>query len=106
MAYGKLMDALRLELRDYFWDGEFRDTLGAVVKNGDAIHHPYAVFLNAKTRKPGLVICNYDEHQTVTLSVELDGGDSLSRYRLVDDPQWKPAANGIVLPPQSAVVVI
>ena len=27
MAYGKQMDALRTELRDIFWDGEFRHTV-------------------------------------------------------------------------------
>ena len=32
MAYGKQMDALRTELRDYFWDGEFRDRMGASVR--------------------------------------------------------------------------
>ena len=31
MDYGKRMDALRDELRDYFWDGEFRDKVGAAV---------------------------------------------------------------------------
>ena len=61
MAYGKQMDALRTELRDYFWDGEFRDTVGAVVLNGGQAHHPYSVFRSASSGKPGLVICNYDE---------------------------------------------
>ena len=31
LAYGKQMDALRTELREYFWDGEFRDKVGATV---------------------------------------------------------------------------
>ena len=44
MAYGKQMDALRTELRRYFWDGEFRHEVGARVTVKGQGHHPYAVF--------------------------------------------------------------
>ena len=44
MAYGKQMDALRTELRQYFWDGEFRHEVGARVTVKGQPHHPYAVF--------------------------------------------------------------
>ena len=44
MAYGKQMDALRTELREYFWDGEFRHEVGAQVTVKGQPHHPYAVF--------------------------------------------------------------
>jgi hypothetical protein len=106
MAYGQQMDALRAELRAYFWDGEFRHTAGAVVKNGEKPHQPYAVFLNANTGKTGLVICNYDEKATITVTAQLDNGSPLARYRLIDDPTWKPAESGVVIPAMSAAVVI
>jgi hypothetical protein len=106
MAYGKHMDALRTELREYFWDGEFRDTLGAAVTCDGKAHHPYAVFINAKTSKIGLVICNYEEHLPVTVAASQENGEMFSRYRLVDDPDWKPVEDGIIIPPQSAGVVI
>ena len=50
MAYGKQMDALRTELRDYFWDGEFRHEVGATVTADGTPHHPYAVFIVAQQR--------------------------------------------------------
>ena len=106
MAYGEQMDALRSELRDYFWDGEFRDTIGAQVIREGAPHHPYAVYINAKTGARGLVICNYDETKPITVSATLDSGETLNHYRLVDDPTWHPAAGEIAIPPLSAVVVI
>jgi hypothetical protein len=106
VAYGQQMDALRTELRDYFWDGEFRDTLGGSVSCEGKPHHPYSVFINAKNGKSGLVICNYDEHAPVTVSANLDSGETLSRYRLVDDSEWRPVQSGIIIPAQSAVVVI
>jgi hypothetical protein len=100
------MDALRTELRDYFWDGEFRDTVGATVTCAGKNHHPYSVFINANSGKSGLVICNYDEHAAITVSASLDNGQALKRYRLVDVPDWKPVGQGIRIPPQSAVVVV
>jgi hypothetical protein len=116
------MDALRTELREYFWDGEFRDTVGATVlalpnaegrRQNAGIqhsegkpHHPYAVFISRKTGKAGVVIANYDEKQSVTVQTALDNGQALGRYRLVDDPAWRSTADGIVLPPMSAAVVI
>jgi len=105
LDYGKQMDALRAELRDYFWDGEFRHEVGATVTADGKPHHPYAVFVNHRAGKRGLVICNYDEQKTVTVQVELDAG-ALAQYRLVDDPTWKPCAAGIAIPPCSAAVAI
>jgi hypothetical protein len=105
MDYGKQMDALRIELREYFWDGEFRDTVGATVKRAEQEHHPYAVFKSAKTGQPGLVICNYNEKETIQVTAQAEGA-ALSRYRLVDDSEWKPSESGIVIPPLSAAVVL
>jgi Domain of unknown function (DUF6259) len=106
MAYGAQMDALRAELREYFWDGEFRHEVGARVTAQGQPHHPYAVFVNRANGRRALAIANYDEQQTVTVQAVLDTGGVLSRYRLVDDPEWRSAAQGIVLPPCSAAVVM
>ena len=106
LEYGKKMDALRSELRDYFWDGEFRDTAGAKVTCAGKPHHPYSVFINAHSGKSGLVICNYAEHASITVNASMDNGQVLERCRLVDAPDWVPAGQGIAIPPQSAVLVI
>ena len=106
MAYGTQMDALRTELRDYFWDGEFRHEIGASVTVDGKPHHPYAVFINRETGAYSVAIANYDEDVTITAKVTLDDGASLSRYRLVDDPTWQNAGEGVVIPPCSAAVVI
>ncbi|TVR50942.1 MAG: hypothetical protein EA426_20455 [Spirochaetaceae bacterium] len=105
MEYGRRMDALRTELRDYFWDGEFRDTCGAVVRRGDQRHSTYAVFVNRTDKKRGLVVTNYEDEQIV-VTVELDGPQRLEKYRLVDDPTWRPVSAGITIPRRSAAVVL
>ncbi len=106
MDYGKRMDALRSELRDYFWDGEYRDTVGATVTAADgSSHHPYAVFVSKTDRAPGLAIANYED-ESVRVEVSVDGEHSVSRYRAVDDENWHSLGGGIAIPARSAVVVI
>ncbi|NDJ54033.1 MAG: hypothetical protein GYB68_13250 [Chloroflexi bacterium] len=106
IAYGKQMDALRTEHRDYFWDGEFRHIVGVDVKVDGKPHHPYSVFINRRTGLTGLVIANYDEANPIIAQATPDDGSTFSRYRLVDDPTWQPVERGIAIPPQSAVVVL
>ena len=107
LQYGQQMDVLRTDLRDYFWDGEFRDRVGASVRTEDGRpHHPYSVYLNARSGEPGLVVANYDERAPVSVDARLEDGKALAQYRLVDDGAWKPASGKIVIPPASAAVVI
>lgn len=109
VTYGKQMDALRLELRDYLWDAEFRDKVGASVTgvNGQA-HHPYAVFWNHQTDQYAVVILNYAP-EAISVQAQLDAQDDqqpLKRYRLVDDPTWHDADHQISIPPFSAAVLL
>ncbi len=106
LAYGKQMDALRAELRDFFWDGEFRHEVGAQVRVAGKPHHPYAVFRNVNNGQLALAVANYSEESAIVAEAVLDNGQLLKRYRLVDDPQWKDVAGGIHLPPRSAAVVV
>jgi hypothetical protein len=106
LAYGKQMDALRTELRDYFWDGEFCDIVGAVVTNLGKLHSPYSLFINHQKTKSGLVICNYHEKDSIVVQAILEDGEKLERYRLVDNPSWQDLKKGISIPPLSSAVVI
>jgi len=106
LEYGKKMDYLRTELREFFWDGEFLGTIPVSVTCDGRPHHPYSAFRSHQTGKIGLVIANYDEKQAVHLQVTSDGRQALSRYRLVDDPQWGSTKPYIVIPQDSAVVVM
>jgi hypothetical protein len=106
LAYGKQIDALRTELREYFWDGEFCDEVGAKVTSQGKPHHPYSVFKHAHSGLPGLVICNYHERDTIRVAVALEGAGQLSRCRFVEDEQWQKFEGEVSIPPQSALVVI
>jgi hypothetical protein len=106
LAYGKQMDALRTELREYFWDCECHDMVGAQVTRYGKPFRPYSVFISRKSGKAALAIANYNDDEFVRLEARLDDGQLLTRYRLVDDPAWKPVDQGIVIPPRSAAVVL
>jgi hypothetical protein len=107
VEYGTKMDALRAELRSYLWDGEFRDTLGAVARKDDgSIYHPYSVFQRRSDRKRAVVIANYDEHEIRTISLTLTGSGVLKGYRTVDGGDWRAINRQIRLDPQSAAVVL
>ncbi|MCY3796273.1 MAG: DUF6259 domain-containing protein [Chloroflexi bacterium] len=106
MDYGRRMHALRTELRDYFWDGEFRHEVGARVTTADGErHHPYAVYISESGGLPGIAIANYED-ESATLRVDLEADHRLSRYRLVDDETWRSLEDGIIIPARSAAVVI
>lgn len=106
ISYGRKMDELRTELRDYFWDGEFRDKLDVTVTSDGTPHHPYSSFFNSANGKLGVAIANYHESNFVTVTIEGDSDANLERYRLVDTMDWYPVRDRIEIPPSSAIVVI
>jgi hypothetical protein len=104
LSYGKKMDALRTELREYLWDGEFRDRCGAAVEGDSGSHRPYAVFTRRRTGQRAVVVCNYDPARAVRVTVTAEG-EKMERFRLVEDTAWRSVRAGISIPPQSAAVV-
>jgi hypothetical protein len=104
VEYGGKMEALRTEYRRYLWDGEFRDTCGARVTTADGDGYaPFSRF-EAEDGSSALVICNY-EKTPVTVSASLDKG-ALTRWRTVDADEWHEGSDEIVIPANSAVIVL
>jgi hypothetical protein len=106
VEYGRKMDALRTELREYFWDGEFCHEAGAIVYEGAQRHHPYSVFRSYVDGKLALAVANYEETRPISIEYELANGELLHRYRLVDDSEWKETSTSIRIPPRSAAVIL
>jgi hypothetical protein len=106
VAYGKKMDALRTDLRKYFWDGEFREKLGGAVKTDGGHDHPYYSVFRADDGTEGMVLVNYNEDCSITLTPRLHSGQKLTHYRLADGDELIPFTGSITLPPDSAAAVI
>ena len=105
-AYGSKMDQLRTDLREYFWDGCFREKIGGSVtlERGGAVES-YAVYEGTNGRT-GMVICNYDEKNPITVIPRLENGEKLTQYRLIDDDGMTAFDGSFVIPPNSAAAVI
>jgi len=107
-AYGAKMDALRTELREYFWDGEFRGTQGGIVVYtggaDDGKEYPqYSVFMGTNG-KTGMVICNYED-RPVMVKASFDQGTP-KQYRLADNKELVGFNGSLTIPPHSAVIII
>ena len=106
LEYGRKMDALRTELREYFWDGEFRHTEGVIVTSNGQPHHPYAVYNSLQSGKKGVVIANYHQEERLTVQVSYTGSQSKYSYRYVESSDWDTTDSAIVIPARCAVVVL
>lgn len=106
VKYGQRMDQLRGDLREWFWDATFVDTVGvAVLRSDGTAHHPYAAFRHNDGRI-AVAVANYSDEPIGGLSVSIDGQDLPMQYRLVDDPEWHPVNGDLAIPPRSAAVLI
>ena len=104
IAYGAKMDALRTEMRNFFWDGEFCDKLGGKVTCTDGNElNSYSVFIG-KDGKTGMVICNYNDEPVTVVPVFNQG--TPKQYRFVDDKELVTFDKTLTIPGRSAAVVI
>jgi len=102
LDYGKKIDALRRRYREWLWDAEFRDTLGANVVADGA--HRYAVFVS-KNGKRAVVVVNQEQQKSITAEVKLPNAGRL----VVATPEQldaQPKSGTLKVPPRSAAVVM
>ena len=105
IEYGQKIDALRRHYRNFLWDAEYLDTLGATVLRAGKAHSPYSVFLDRASGKRALVVANESLSDTVNLTVDLPGKKKLSVVR----PEAPDAVNfesQLTLAPQSAAILM
>jgi len=102
LEYGKKVDALRRRYREYLWDAEFRDTLGASV-NADG-NHCHSVFV-AKSGKRGVVVVNLEQGRQITADVALPNHGSLSVVT-PENPEQQSSSGKLRISARSAAVLI
>lgn len=102
LEYGKRVDALRRRYREFLWDADFRDTLGATVSaDGD---HRYAVYA-AKSGKRAVVLINLEQDKAISANLHLPNAASL----IVATPENQDAVSStgaISIPARSAAVIM
>jgi hypothetical protein len=102
LAYGKKIDALRRQYREYLWDGEFRDTLGADVSASGP--HLYSVFVTTGGKR-SVVVINQDRSERLTAKIQLPKAGKLVAVT-PENPDAAPTDGTLEIPARCAAVVI
>lgn len=103
LAYGKKIDALRAKYRDYLWDAEFRDTVGAKVTSADGSPH-HSVFV-AKSGKRAVVVVNLEQNKAIGVTVDLPNPGKLTVVT-PDQPEQQPTNGTLQVPARCAAVIL
>jgi len=106
LTYGRAVDDLRRRYKEWVWDAEFRDTLGAKVTAGGAPLSTYSVF----RRKDGLravALANMSDTDSIVCEVSLDKAKTADlKWVSPEQPELKPWPGKLELAPGSAAVVL
>lgn len=102
LAYGKKVDALRKRYKQYLWDAEFRDTLGAAVAADGS--HRYSVFV-AKGGKRAVVLVNLEQSKAISAHVDLPNHSSLTVVT-PEQHDGKSTNGTVIIPARSAAVIM
>jgi hypothetical protein len=103
LAYGKKIDALRRRYREYLWDAEFRDTLGATVSANAGSSH-FTVF-KAHSGHRAVVIVNMENSSAISVKVSLPNPGKLVLVT-PENPEPEPMADTIEIPARSVAVLL
>jgi hypothetical protein len=106
LAYGRAVDELRRRYRDWIWDAEFRDTLGAKVIAGGTSFGSYAVYFRKDGRR-AVVLANMSDTEPAVCEVFLDRARTAKlNWVSPEQPEPKPWPGKLELVPGAAAVVL
>ncbi len=106
MAYGRTVDDFRRRHRDWIWDAEFRDTLGARVTSSGMPIDTYSVFQRKDGRR-AVAFANMSDTDPIVCEVHLDDSNSANLHCISpEQPEPTPWPGKLELAPGSAAVVL
>ena len=106
MDYGGKVDALRTRYKEYLWEAELRDTLGASVQENGKPYAKYSVFGRPGAGKRAVVVANQRADKPLTVTVKLES--SKGKLVMVTPEHLAPQAcdGTVTIPPRSAAVLL
>lgn len=102
LAYGKKIDSLRRKYKEYLWDAEFRDTLGADVTADGTVRH--TVFVTPDGKR-AVVVVNQELSKPITATVKLPNPGKLV-VATPENPDAVPTDGTLQIPARSAAIVM
>lgn len=106
LEYGRKIDALRRQYREYLWEAEYRDTQEARVTVEAKPHTGYTVFRHPETGKHAVVVANREGEAAINVVVEIEGGTSQMMVATPENPEARPTDGRLAIPPYSVAVVM
>lgn len=106
MRYGRAVDELRRRYREWLWDAEFRDTLGATVTANGKPHETYTVFQRSDGKR-AVVVANMSD--TDAIDIEIGFAETQPAEFVVvtiEDMEGQKSNGKLHIPPASAVVAM
>jgi len=105
IEYGKKVDALRRSYKEYLWDGDFQDTLGATVTVGGKPHSQYTVSAKQGTGQRALAIANPSNSDDILCDVSLPNSRRVSIIT-PEAPEPQDFSGQLRIPKESAAILI
>ncbi len=106
MRYGRAVDDLRRRYREWLWDAEFRDTLGATVTANGKPHETYTVFQHEGGRR-AVVVANMSDTDGIDIEIGFAPPQPAEFVVItIEDMEGQPSNGKLRLPPASAVVAM
>jgi hypothetical protein len=106
LSYGRTVDDLRRRYKEWLWDAEFRDTLGAKVKANGELLSTYSVY----RRKDGLravAFANMSDAEAIVCEVSLENARAEGlKWVSPEQPGPKPWPGKLELAPGKVAVVL
>lgn len=105
LEYGKKVDAFRKKYREYLWDAEFYDTMGASVTVNGQPHEPYSVFQQKESQNKAIVIANHESEEimAVVSTGETEGDKFL--VATPEKPETRESDGRVRIPTRSVAVL-
>lgn len=106
LTYGRAVDDLRRRYREWLWDAEFRDTLGAQVTSSGAPLATYTVFQREDGRR-AVVFANMSDTDRIVCEVTIDNPKSATlSWVSPEQPEPNHWPGKLEMAPGSAAVVL
>lgn len=106
VSYGQKVDGLRRKYKEYLWDAEFRDTLGASVEVDGKPYPRYSVFGRKESGRRAVVVVNDDTQKPMEAEIKLEGSPGPLNVVSPEDLSPRVSSGKVTVAPRSAVVIL
>jgi hypothetical protein len=106
VEYGRKVDTLRKRFREYLWDAEYCDTLGAEVIVDGKPYSRYTVFKDTRTGKHAVVVSNFERKKDRQSEIHFTNKNSLLVFVTPENQEPCETDGRLTISARSVVVIM